>query len=685
MLDDLFVDMEPVEDLFGGGSRTRHIILKRRYGTLSQSIFSCKVGDKIVPNRDYPYEGIFSLSGNSYWKYIDMVPIGVISNGKALDLKPLNVRASPWKCEYGYEAEGRKLLVSYYLEETSGGALGFIDATVSGENIKDIAIIFRPYFDIRFMYDASMPDSHNAGIEAGILCVKNRGHDCCVKVEGSGLTRAEERIEWDYKLGSGYRIMNNGQIRFVPEKRTVRSFYEFMKKGPSATLKFSCGQGSGEALRLINKNFSGLDNDIKKAMRIKGSIFGENENVDKRVLFRVIAMTMFDMDIDGISFQEAGDFWFKAVWFRDQFEGILNNYNTIKKLNGLKNVKLALLKSFDYQDKYGRIPNNIAPSGEAKFDYNSVDASLLAFMLAGMLVRDTNDGELAISSIVALKKFIDGVNNGELLPDGPPILRPEGLLSVPSWHSWTDGKRDIDGHKLPIRVKIEWEKELIGSGQTGELDLQKFFLPEINAMWIRALESGWLFSKYIRDYKTSDLLKKYYYRATGSYKNIFYDSRAGYINNVVTTDDYPGGILKDNTPGSPGVVSAAILGQDIFTQGELRSIANIAIGRLMRTKWGMPFGLIVNDSGKSIYFNDDQYHEAVVWPRDTPYFIKLLRHLGEEDIIGGLLESNLRHQMEEGFVFYNGELFSCDNDLVPVKNPVQWWSQWTDPYIFYTH
>ena len=37
--------------------------------------------------------------------------------------------------------------------------------------------------------------------------------------------------------------------------------------------------------------------------------------------------------------------------------------------------------------------------------------------------------------------------------------------------------------------------------------------------------------------------------------------------------------------------------------------------------------------------------------------------------------------MEEGFVFYNQELFSCDHDWTPVKDPVQWWSQWVDPYL----
>ena len=49
--------------------------------------------------------------------------------------------------------------------------------------------------------------------------------------------------------------------------------------------------------------------------------------------------------------------------------------------------------------------------------------------------------------------------------------------------------------------------------------------------------------------------------------------------------------------------------------------------------------------------------------------------------------------MSEGALFYNQELFSrpCGNNPapdertrrnpVPVKNPIQFWSQWCDPYI----
>jgi len=124
-----------------------------------------------------------------------------------------------------------------------------------------------------------------------------------------------------------------------------------------------------------------------------------------------------------------------------------------------------------------------------------------------------------------------------------------------------------------------------------------------------------------------------------------------------------------------------MLGLDVFTIRELESMARYAKEKLMRNKWGLPFGIVVKESGKGTYLGDEEYHEEVVWPRDTPYLLQLLRVSGDRGTVDEVLRSNLKHQMEESFVFYNNELFSCDHDLVPVKNPVQWWSQWVDPYL----
>lgn len=683
--DDFYVDLEPVEDMYGGGSRTRHIMLKRRNTTLTQSVFSCPIGNKIAPNRDYPYEGLFSVINGRYWKFIDTIAIGLNVKGKSIALDAASVRASPWDCTYTYKGEGLSLEATYFLYDTCHGSAGVLDVEATGPPEEDTSIVFEPYFDIRFMYDTSVPDKHVSRVVSGRLEVTAGGPVAYIEVGSPDYIPSHHEIDWVYKLGSGFRGRSNGDIYFIPEVRRISSFYEIKCSGNYARLKFFCSGDEAGAIRLAGMtDMAGPTEDVKWARHIRDILMPgyTGTPMGKNVLFRVIGMMKFGMDVDGIIIPEAGDFWFKTVWFRDVFEGLINNYGTIKKLGCANDLKDILLRSYLLQDSYGRIPNLIVP-GRERPDYNSADAILLAFILAGMVVRDTNDGELAQESAAVFKRYISGLSTCELSRDGPPVIRPNGLLSVSPWHSWIDAKRDLRGYKLPERVSEAWEDELIDMGATDELFMPKFFLPEINAQWLRALECGWLFSRYSRDYTSSDRYKKLYYKGMGSYKPLFYNNNTGFINNLVTTDDFILGRKVDDTAGSPGMVASVILGTDVFSMIELRNITEVVKEKLLRTKWGIPFGIIVRDSDESIYYNDNQYHEAVVWPRDTPYLVRLLNMVGEKNMAGDIIKANLRHQMEEGVLFYNNELFSCDHDCVPVKDPVQWWSQWTDVCLEY--
>jgi hypothetical protein len=677
--DDFSVMLPPVEDLDGGGSRTRHVILKRPDASLSYSVFSCHIGDKIAPNRDYPYEGLFVLLDGDYWKFIDVLAFGARVGDRWLALEPKTVRASPWDCEYVYEADGLLARLKYHLFAAPGGT-GVLDVALRGKLAGETTIVLEPFFDIRFMYDPSIPDAHHADVISGVLAVGVGPRTACLAAKDAIFVRKGRRIAWKYKLGSGGRCWQYDRLRFVPETRIISSFYDIEMEGPEASLRFACGETSAEAFERLEGEYGG--DDSARATLIRDALFPCYTPADRYVLFRALGADRFGMQVDGVLFREAGDFWFKSVWFRDMFEGLIHNYQMTRKIEGICGMEEALLKSFDLQDDRGRIPNRLVPgTGGRRPDYNSADATLLAFILAGMLVRDGSDGDLAQASAAAFRKYLDGIRRCDLEADGPPRLRPNGLISVPSWHSWTDGMRSIDGRKLPIRVSEDWERELIRRNAAEELFLQKFFLPEINAQWMRALEAGWRFSRYNRDFATADACKTYYNRARDAFRQVFLDPRTGYINNLVCTDDFVLGPQADPTPGSPGVVAAAMLGLDMFTMRELEGIATFAKTRLLRTKWGMPFGIIVRESERDVFLGDPEYHEAVVWPRDTPYLIRLLELTGDRATVSGLLESNLRHQMEEGFVFYNQELFSGDDDRVPVKNPVQWWSQWVDLYL----
>ncbi|MHC1635982.1 MAG: glucosidase family protein, partial [Candidatus Methanospirareceae archaeon] len=140
---------------------------------------------------------------------------------------------------------------------------------------------------------------------------------------------------------------------------------------------------------------------------------------------------------------------------------------------------------------------------------------------------------------------------------------------------------------------------------------------------------------------------------------------------------------RDNTPSSRCVVALSLLlDEKILSQHELTAFLDRVQENLIVTRQGLPFGVLVRKSQKRIYYNDEEYHEAMVWPRDTPYLIRLFEAMGLEEEIEGLFRSNLEHQMEEGVVFYNSELFSPDDgEMTPVKNPAQLWSQWVDPFL----
>ncbi|HMK46858.1 MAG TPA: hypothetical protein VK436_09550 [Methanocella sp.] len=677
--DDFSVALAPAEDLYGGGSRSKHMILKRRSASLSQSAFSCNIYEKIAPNRDYPYEGLFAMIGGDYWKFIDTIALGIRTENKDVRLTPAIVKATPWSCRYEYEADGLTVSATYYLYDSKYGAAGRMEVELKGKKAQKSIIILEPFFDIRFMYATSSPESHRAQTSGNILSVTSEGGTAHLSIDAGEYIRKGRQVSWRYKLGSGYRCAQGDQVTFISEIRPVISFYDIEVPGPTASISFACAGDPDAARSLMEGKYA--QEDLERARLIQRTLFSSYQPRNKDVLLRAIGMSQFGTILDDTLYHEAGDFWFRSIWFRDEFEGLIHNYQTLRKLQGLDGIIQILRKSFELQDEHGRIPNRLVAGADSRPDYNSADATLLAFILAGMVVRDTNDDDFARDAATAFTRYLNAIRRTDPIENGPPRVHQNGLLSVPSWHSWTDGMRIVEGLRVPIRVSEAWERELIACGSVHELNLPKFFLPEINAQWMRALEAGWLFSKYARDFATADACKISYNKARDSYKPIFLNPATGFINNLVSTEDFALGRRTDHMAGSPGVVAASMLGLDVFSLREMGTISAYAKERLLRTKWGMPFGIIVKESSRDTYLGDGEYHEAVVWPRDTPYMIRLMQITGNNEVIDGLLSSNLRHQMEEGFVFYNGELFSCDHDLVPVKNPVQWWSQWVDPYF----
>jgi glycogen debranching enzyme len=393
------------------------------------------------------------------------------------------------------------------------------------------------------------------------------------------------------------------------------------------------------------------------------------ESLDLRgaAAFRALGMAKFGMGMgDTLSF-EAGDFWFRTIWFRDSFEGILQNMNTLFKLGMENRIRDTLVYAFDHRDVHGRVPN----FGD---NYNSIDATLLALIVGAEYLRRKRDNDLERMVVGCADDLLTALESGDpSVPDGPPVLHPNGLISSAPHHSWTDGMRSITAGglspTLPIRVPEDWEYEMVerfGEGAVSELVKPKYFLPEVNAQWIMAIK---LVSELSGEKRYSDLLDL----ASSGFRSMFVNEH--FLNNLVTTDG-----RVDRTIGSPAMVAISIA-DFLFTDEEVRVFMNTIKEHLLVRRAELAFGVAVRESEKKIYYGDSEYHECVVWPRDTPYLIRLLRRNREERLVREIIRSNLNHQMKEGFLFYNSELFSQDDGIVPVKNPVQFWSQWVDDLV----
>lgn len=680
----LSIDLQPTEHK--NPARTRHVILKRPQASWSQSVLSVPFGDsseKIVPNRDYPYEGLSVLIEGENFHFIDGIAVGAKKGVRYVKLQAKKVTVFPWKAIYHYEnkEEGVNLAISYYLMNI-GATQNGITACVSLESNAS-SVVIEPIVDIRHMYDYSEPEEHfSKALNDGMHIWKD---EKCISIRtvNECETRTWKReIEWWYKLGLGFREKTDGDVVFKAEIKKPVSLGEIeIAFGDSSTalLIISCCNSETKLEWLNEKGKDWLSDEGEEEKRAKEIVNSLGVN-NPAVAFRAIALSKFGMHVGNKFFYEAGDFWFRTPWFRDTFEGIINNVETLFRIGHTERIRSTILLSFEYQDEYGRIPNRFPERASEELDYNNADATLLAFIAASEFLKRKMDDGFANTILERAEFSISRFEMNDLNRiNGAPVLHDNGLVSVVPWHSWTDTKREveIEGERVKVSVRIpdSWCEEI---KDENELNKPKYFLPEINAEWIKMLSYCVRMCSKNENKKEnfSSLLEK----ALRNFKKVFWDAEENNLYNIVTMDG-----KKDKTQGSPAVVAfSLLLDENVFSQHELMEFIKGVKENLLVEKKGLPFGILVKRSLKRTYYGDEEYHEAVVWPRDTPYLIRVLQAVREieKGTVEGVLRSNLEHQMNEGFVFYNSELFSPDNgEMVPVKNPVQFWSQWVDPFL----
>ena len=686
----LSIELQPVEE--ENPALTRHVILKRPQASWSQSVFSVPFENKIIPNRDYPYEGLSVLINEENYHFLDGIAVVAKKGSRYIKLRAKKVTAFPWKMIYHYENEEdlRKvnLAVTYYLMDI-GAKQNSFSACVSLESNAS-SVVIEPIVDIRHMYDESASERHFCkALSDGMLIWRDEKCISLRTVNECEVRTWKKKIEWWYKLGSGSRENTDGEVAFKGEIKNPVSLGEMeipMDNTSTALLVIACSNSETQLEWLNEKGKEWLRDERKEEKKAFGIVKSPGIN-NPAIAFRALALSKFGMLVDKKFFYEAGDFWFRTPWFRDLFEGIINNIETFFRIGHAERIRDIILRAFEYQDEYGRIPNRFPERASEKLDYNNADATLLAFIAAGEFFKRKKDEDFA-STILERAEFTISrfkMNDLEKI-NGAPVLNENGLISAVPWHSWTDTKRHVETKgkrvKVSVRIPDSWCAEI---KDENELNKPKYFLPEINAEWIKMLRSCvnmCLANSNPENENKKENFSSLLENAIINVKKVFWDAEENILYNIVTMEGE-----KDKTQGSPAVVAfSLLLDENIFSQSEIKEFVKGVKENLLVERHGLPFGILVKMSPKSTYYGDEEYHEAVVWPRDTPYLIRILRAAGEveNETVEGILRSNLEHQMNEGFVFYNSELFSPDNgEMVPVKNPVQFWSQWVDAYIFY--
>lgn len=671
-------------------------------------------------------------------------------------------RASSKEATNGDEA--LSFSITYFLHSFSRQNLVTGSIEISFENISDqynnnVVLTIQPFVDIRHMYsNSNVNNYHKKHVKTkAYTCITltsyNRTFSFYSYSSTSALVLFDEPhyINWWYKLGTGARCEAPG-----PQGRETVTMFRGENKSSAAffSAALTASRESTDTARFflacsLEDDRTSLDvADLEEmhALSMKGDRnqleeithafdFTHITRYKDAIIARIIGFTKFKMNIhtlDGnqyVQVPHAGAWCFKTPWYRDVFESVLNNFHTLMCLPSERdNVKNIIWHALSRQNETnGLILNRLPEYKDLELKYNSSDATLLCFIAAAAYLQETKDLELAWSVLGSAMKAIScfGVPEPSKTPsaDGPPKIHPgTGLLLSAPHHSWMDTRaRSVECgggrlEHLPSRVSEEFVTKLyhhLGNNQPVGTVLSSpcFLLPEINAQWIIMLRGViWIIDYISSECQPSDARGSSLHdvrgtaasllsRAEHNFLPVFWNDANGFLFNAV----YEDGIIKDALECEPGVVAAALLGEQTFTCEQLLRvwgcITRTLLVDLHLIKYGnqtIPFGIMAqkaqNGAGHAFY-DDPQYHSDVVWLRSTPNLLRLLRVLGMDHVMRDILVNTLDHQMTEGAIFYNHELFSrpfgnnphpdkrtCRNP-VPVKNPIQFWSQWCDPMI----
>lgn len=709
-------------------ARTRRLALRTTGAEWCQSCVTQREADSLYYHRtDFAYEGLLCLVGGENWKMVDRVGFGVLVDRKPYALTPTTVEATPDWVAYHFTSEHGPFVARYRIldiAEPDGtnssvwvGEYGFTQDAPEGEVFIDL----KPLLDIRHMYYFSDPDGYSLKTVEPRLVTAHNDRWLAMGAD-SDFTWVPERHGWDllYRMGAGNREIVDGRVCFRREYFRGVVLGRIRFTGTRAHLFLAAGATETEASTRIQhatvmastvaqERTGQFESHVEKLRGRATELPGKETEIATRTY---VMAERFGMTVCGQRVPESGGWWFRTPWFMSIFAGLQHNWRTLQLLGRTDMIEGAVRLALRYQHpETGQLPNRVpelkshqdqwADSGRLPAEYYQGPGALI-HMFAFLADADhVLPPDLRAEIREAFLRAYRGFKSGDIKRrQGTPVLQDNGLLtSLPSY-GWMAGRRVVwaEGimvRDLPIRVDRQWQVEDILRFRDGHYAWERYqyptyYLPEINAMWIRMLDLG---IRVVEDPQLVDELRQVRRKAVDHFKPLFWNPGVGYLYNLVTREG-----RVDPMVTSCGLEAVGFLGAEVFSPRELEQMWATVKAELLVTRQhaGRPeaFGVIAKDSDQRIFLGDDQYHEAVCWPRETPYLIRLLRAIGQEDVVRQLLQTNLDHMLDEAVVFYANEILSLAegvnpspnpatcHDPVPVKNPMQWGSLWCDPYLF---
>ncbi len=661
-------------------SRIPRILHRTSNSELSFSTRSVLIGELISPNRDYPYEGLSAVIDNENWKFLDGLAFAINANGKNLQLIPTTVRLYPWKSIYRYsipQKQNSYLDVEYYLCRGPILKKLIVQFRLSDSLDRNEKLILEPLVDIRHMYSDSSPRDHFLENTDESIIIGREGKKLSILTKNPLSFQQNTRTQhWKYMLGDGSRIRENGSIRFLPNERFlyVPGTLSISFRKRKAELQISCGNYDGKKNKyeLKNHNERTYLSKLKKIQkfvhsRIANSTDFNNPNSVVAIQGRAFNLLEgFDISINDIRGPDAGAYWFRNIWFRDAFQSICDNFDLYYRFKKAY-IRNFLLKSLQCKRR-GLIPNKLPERKTFEADYSALDSTLLAFICTQKFLQKNSDPKLKKSFNEAVEEFMLNLNNG-------PARLDNELLKSPPNYSWTDSFVDYGAFnsnvKISSRVPPEWIAKMVENSSNleeflGKIRNSRYFLVELNALWTRFLiDSQPLDSK-------EDGISLLSQGIAKKFKDTFFSKRP-----IAILDNH---FNRSSELWSASVYSAALL-PELFSDEEIQMLVS-EFEHMFVKRENQLFGVLTREHGNKTFLGDNEYHGAVLWPRESLSLYRVLSRI-DDPRAAEILLSNLGHQMEEGAIYFSNELFAVENNErpLPVKNPAQCWSQFVSPFL----